>query len=675
MDEDASEAGSIAQWVRRQWERGDGVLAAARRDYWLNRAFYEGEQWVVWTRGSNELVEWNYSGKDAGRVKLTENRVAPNLVTNLARLLKSNLSFEVLADAADDGSLGGARIGEHALEATRHDLGWEDIRAEALMNAYLGGTSAVMWEWDPDAGEEFGVDPSTGKVIHNGEVALKALAITEFTLEPGSRNWRDAGWFITATTMPPAQVQEHFDLPVRPRPDATNAMGPHQRRVADSRSEQVELCTVYTFYQRPGRGTKGRHVVVVNDEAIIDRPWPFPATHKHLNIAVARQQQIPKRWHGHTILNDVRPLQVALNHAISNMTEHMKLAGNARLAVPDNSGVDAETLTDLPEVFTYDGMSSTPPRWVEPPNLARWIPDYPERCRAAIDDLMSVHDISRGQAPGDRNSGLALGVLAEKDETPMGLIAHDQAEVWSTVGSSVLMLWENNVVEHRTATVSTPSGLPQKLEWTGRHLHGQTRARVPLDSVMPRSRVAMQAWIMSMAERFPQMMPQNPAAMARLLDLPMQSEFAQLIDADVAEAEAENHLMSTGQIPSHGETPLPVMWQDHAKHIAEHNRFRKSRGYAYASADVRHIVDLHIQAHSMLAAEQHFNQLMAEQRSPGSSLIPQADEPPGSQVPPDFAERQQEVQLQTAGATSLPPANQDGGPNAGEAALVDAGMT
>lgn len=635
-----SAAGDIAAWVRQAWDRADLALAAERRDYWLNYAFFAGEQWVYWHGRSREIAEFPRD-RSSERVRLTVNRMQPNIVTNLAKLTKRDLSFEVRASGADDSTVTGARLGEHILEAHRVDDRWEDVRRDELFAAFLGGTSAVAVEWDPTAGEHLGIDEASGNVVGTGEVKLTPLSIVEFTLEPGSRRDIDARWWMMAKAMPPEQAADHYNLSWRPDPDASTHAGPLQRRLWHDRGfpANVDLCTVYTYYERPNRKRrKGRMAVVIGDRVVVDRDWPFST--EELNLQVFHQSRLPQRWTGHSMMTDARPLQVAYNHAMSNLSEHMKLAGNARLAVPDTSMQYMEDLTDEPgEIIAYDATGGVRPGYIEPPNIPRWIIDHANRLEDKIDDLMYVHAVSRGNAPSDRSSGIALSILAEKDETPLGLMAQDQAHGWARIATWALKLWEDKAIEHREARVISDSGVALVREWTGKMLKGQTRAHVPLETVMPHSKAAMQAWMMDMAERFPQVMPQNPAVLARLMELPHAAMFGELVDADVAEAEIENHLMSIGVIPALDDEPYPTKWQDHATHIAEHNRFRKGRSYMYASAEYRHIVDAHIKAHENLAAEQAIEQRQLNLTIPGAAAQPQADEPPGALVPPDYMER------------------------------------
>jgi hypothetical protein len=657
----APQGPQAASWVVERWKEADRVLIEERRDYWLNYAFYEGDQWVFWNDGQQEVAQFP---RRAGRVHMVDNRVLPNLTINHARLLQRQLVFEVRPDSADDASIQAAHLSEHLLEAQRVTGKWEQIRATNLFNADLGGTSLVMVEWDPNAGKIIGLEPELDEMgepvldefgqpvegtrpLREGNVHLTPLGITEFTLEPGTMNWYESRWVLTCKSLTPNQAREHYHLDWTPDADATSGTGPLQRKLMSRRTGSVnaKMCLVYTYYERPGFNTPGRHMVVINNRPVVDEEWPFPFD--ELPGYVFRQAKLPKRWTGRTYLNDVRPLQQEYNALKSLVVEHAKMAGNARLAIPDNSGIQPEDLTDTPgEFLYYDGLASSPPRYIDPAQMPRFIKEEMADCRLSIDDIMMVHGISRGQAPGDRNSGLALTVLAEKDQTPMGIFARDQAEGWGHIASLCLRLYEANVVEQRNAVVSTESRMPMVRAWTGQSIRGQTNTYVPLENVMPFSKAAQQAWILNLATQLPNLLPVgNPAVMARMLDLPNADAFLQVLDPDAAKAQFENSMLAIGNIV------LPESFDNHGKHIAEHNAFRKQPGYQFMPEELRMVIDEHIAAHEQMNLEQAANQA---QLGPAAALA-QGDEPLGSGVPPTFAQRQHDEQTAMAGMVAPNP--------------------
>jgi hypothetical protein len=273
------------------------------------------------------------------------------------------------------------------------------------------------------------------------------------------------------------------------------------------------------------------------------------------------------------------------------------------------------------------------PQFLRPPDLPRWMVGEAADLKAEMDDVMFGHATSRGEASFDRASGQALALLAEKDDSPLGLMAFEEAARWGQIGSFVLKLYEKRVTETRTVQVqpgTAQPGMVRASKWNGKKLKGQTRVKVPLETTMPSSQAAEQAFARDMWDRG---LVKDPILFARLLRLP-QRELMGVIDADVDKAQRENTRMMLG------EAPEPADFDDHGKHIAEHNRFRKSDSYFFGDPAMKSIVDNHIKYHEMLAAEQLGQQTQRSMINPAVAALPQASEPVGSMVPPDFAEQQ-----------------------------------
>lgn len=631
----------LATDVVEKWRRCDTALSEERRNYWVNFAFYMGDQWIIWNKVTRTVSEFPRD-RDDDRVRMTVNRIQPNLINLMAKFQRKQLGFESRASSADDATIAGARLGEHILDAAQHEQGWNRTRAQQILSTCLGGTGFVMVEWDPTSGEQLSYDRETGRVVGTGDVRLSAHSIASCALEPGTNDWRDAGWGIVAQAMPPAQAKKRYQMDQEPETDAVTGGGPLATKLWGHKGHgaDVKLCTVYTYYEKPSPARdQGRHAVVIGGKTVIDRPWPFPWK-DHLNIRPFVQSPLTDRYFGHTFVTDAIPLQAAYNHFMSIMHEHLKQAAIARMLLPNSANVQADDLSDRPgETIEYEDSAAHQPSWMQPPQLGRWIVEHGQGLAGAIDDLMYVHDISRGEAPGDRNSGLALTVLGEKDETPMAIMSEDWADGWSDIGSMVLKLYEAKAIEPRTAVV-IQNGVPVERRWTGVQLRGQTDVRVPLESMMPHSKASVQAWIMDLLGKAPNVMPQSLGGIAKLLELPNTDALEEFVDADVVDAQRENALMAAGEVPWVGDRPRPKLFENHAVHIAEHNRARKSPSYWYATdPDVRAIFDAHIQAHEQMALQQAMEQRDANDIMPGAGAIPQGDEPPGSQVPPDHAER------------------------------------
>jgi hypothetical protein len=83
----------------------------------------------------------------------------------------------------------------------------------------------------------------------------------------------------------------------------------------------------------------------------------------------------------------------------------MRKAANARMMVPSGSVDDADSLTiDPADVLEYNSEIGEP-HWQTAPEVPRWISNEAQFLEAELDDIFHTHQTSRGEAPGDRNSG------------------------------------------------------------------------------------------------------------------------------------------------------------------------------------------------------------------------------------------------------------------------------
>lgn len=612
-----------AQDVRERYGKAIRAIRPQLTDYWLNFAFIGGYQWL-YNNPAHRTIEELPRLDD--RVRATVNRLWPDSRIIISKLTQRDMEFEVLPNGADDASIRGAALGESILDDIRTRHGWEALRTNNAWGTWKGGTAAICVDWDPKAGSPVSTpdarEGGTGKAIFTGDTVETALSLAEFAVEPGVRDPERARWWIKALALPPEDVQYTYGLEETPEADATNGQSEFQRKlIADaySEGEQVDLTLVLTYYERPNPGCPdGKICTVVGNSLVFEGPWPFPWKDR-LNLAVTYETEVESRWTGDSVVTMARPIQVLYNAAWSNITEHMKQAGNARLAMPYSSIDLVDGLTDTPaEVVPYaDGMA--PPSWLSPPVMPNWWIEQPERLRAELDDLLGVHDVSRGRAPVNIESGYGLSILSEQDNTPVGKMIKSAATAWSTVASMVLELYGHNVKSKRRAVVSAPGMPAETTDWTGQDLMGQYRAFLPEDNVMPRSNAAQ----FEAAKEMVQMgLIQDIETFSAVSELPGRRQMIERMKPDVAKARRENGLMASDKVC------VPAVFDDHGQHIAEHNVFRKSARWDRLSEKIQQTINDHIEAHERLAAEATARAHQQAAVDPALATIPHGDSRP-----------------------------------------------
>jgi hypothetical protein len=615
--------------VKKRWQACVDDLLSHRRNYWLNESFFHGEQWVGYNDTIHELSVLPFDNNREAQHRTTVNKFKPRTVQFEARMLRTPLDFEPRPEGVDAEDIRRAATARQILAVEAHRRDWEQTRHDEIHYAMLGGVSAVAVEPDWDTESAPVPDSTTGEYVKMPKrpaVKYTAMSVVEFGIEPGSRSVRDARWWIRSTTLTPHQAQEHYQLDYKPTPDGQTAQSAIHRQLLSQRSRNntSEVCLVYVLYERPCEGRPGCVVHVIGDRVVSESEWPFPWDDE-LNVFPFFQTRMSSTWKGDTILNDARQLQVNLNRAHTTINAHIGKADNARMLMPQGAMVDEddELTGEVGEIIRFNQEAGTP-SWMQPPQVPRWLREHIDTTMAELDDLFSAHAVSRGQAPGDRNSGLALSILAEKDETPLGIMVANQQRGWQWLAEKYLRLTKH-LLDTAANHPETPLQLgpfedvliprgdeqnPVQVRWSAADLTDHPIVHVPIESVMPRSQAAVQSMMVSLAQSFPRMFEGlDPGQLATVLQTPDPTAFTRVANPFVTQAEWENSRMVVG---AEDEEIEIAEWHDHDIHVQKHNALRASSAYRNASPERKAYIDLHIDAHAKLAQQQIEKQMMQQ---------------------------------------------------------------
>jgi hypothetical protein len=639
------------QKVRELWDRSSRSIRRERQQAAVNHSFLTNRQWVYWNEGSTRLEQ---VPRNPARVRATVPRVGPDSRRIISKLMRRVLVFDVPPSTPDDAAIRASRIAEAALIEAQRAQGWETIRHDHAWLVWEAGVAGLCIDWDWTVGTPVAMD-ELGRAVGTGDSTVQAVSIHEMACEPGTRDIETARWWIRGVALPPADVQEMFNLPTEPAADARAVdtiwmMGDNRTNPGGS----TPLTMVLTYYGRPTGADPGGVGIVVNDRFVETGPWPFPFTDR-LNLAVARVEPEHGRWVGHTPVSDAVGVQALYNASWSSIIEHLKLAGNARLMIPMGSVDDVEDLTDTAgEFIEYNPIGGQRPGYEAPPVMPDWWVRLPDSLGAVLDDIIGIHDVSRGEAPANLQSGVALSILAESDDTPVGAFAKQLGECWGRAASLILKLWEANVKETRNSMAMMPGGMPEVMSWTGSDLVGQTTAIVPLDSVLPRSRAAQAAYALQLYDR---QILKTPSELAKVADLPDQDDLLAGIDTDTYRAQRENFRMAVGFARTVDTT------DDHANHLRIHRDFVRSERYEYLDPRLQGFIQQHMQAHELYAAQQAASQTTAASVSPIAAALPTVATQPVS--PAAAAEASQLSEMAPSATPGLTHEGQIGGPPGG----------
>lgn len=597
-----------ARVVTDAWNRGIKATRRQRQNAALNEAFLLNQHWNYWNQQTNRLEEMP---RNPERVRATIAKVGPDSDRILAKLTSRPNVWEVPPQSPDDTAIRASRIAEAAVAQTAREQMWEETRFEHAHVAWGGGVGAIALEWDTSAGTVVGIDDMGGE-IRTGDVKLTVISIHEIACEPGTKDIRKAKWWIRGTAMPPETAMQEFGLAKKPEADSR---GMEVVWTTTQRGDvEIPMTMVYTYFERPGSGTPGRVATIIGNEVVQEGPWPFPFSDR-LNIAVCKVKPIHNKWFGHSPVTDAVPVQAAINASWSSIIEHMKQAGNARLWVPYGTIDDLEDLSDLAgEAVYYNAINGQRPDYSGPPSMPDWWVRQPDMLGSQMDNILGQKEVSRGGAPSGVESGLALSILSENDDTMIGRFGRNMADMWGDIASMTLKLYEAYVGASRTSMIKMPDArIPEVITWTGRGLQGHTTAYVPTDAITPRNRSAQQAYAFQLYDR---KIINTPQELAKVADLPDSDDLLAGIDPDTARANRENAHLSAGQART-----IDV-YDDHQNHISLHRNFMRSERYEQLDPEIQNLIRMHVAAHEMYAAQQAAMQAQAAGISPLAASLP-----------------------------------------------------
>ena len=590
-----------------RYNEGTRDIQDLQQQAWLARSYLAGQQWVHW-----QSDEVRPLPRNDNRVRATVNRIGPDSRRVIAKLTSKQLQWEVQASTPDDAARRAAALAESVLVSTHREQDWESVRQDHAWSVWEGGTALIAVDWDPKKGSPLEIEGRAKS--GTGDVCLSVLGVSEIATVPGTRDIRLAPWWIRAQALPPLEVQKHYGLSKLPAADASGSHRYLRRSLSAGRRNEVtpDLTKVLTYYERPCDGDKGKVLTVVGDQIVQEADWPFPFTDR-LNIAVAKAIHVPGRWCGQAVCWDAIGPQTLYNQAWSAQVEHAKRVGNVRMKSAYGEIDDPEELTDLPgEFLEYNPGIGSGPEWMSPPQIPDWLLRMPNEIALQIDHILGVHDVSRGQAPKNIESGIGLAILDENDATPIGAFARELAGCWSDVGRLVLRIYEDRVTESRSARVTEP-GLPPMVEkWTGKDLLGQTDARVPLDSFTPQTKAAKQALAIEIANRYPDDIPFTVFAELAELDVDIQ----ETVDPQIGKAQREIFDLTLGR------ERLVSPEDNDEVHLKEHIAYLQSQRYELLDAEFQELHQLHIAAHKVQMAEKAAATDSAAAISPSLGAVP-----------------------------------------------------
>ena len=560
-------------------EKSRKVRRAFERDWYLNTAFLANEQYVAWVPQTDETGRLVSAFEDDEIEAEQVNVLAKIVRTERAKLLKAVPKPEALPMTASYEDLQTARI----LTAYFDDLTYRKHFDRKLRQAsywiMAGGNVYLKFFWDGDG-------PN-----------MNVVSPLDMFPDPYAKSFYDSRWVIETKFMDPDRAQELYaDLATKEgkknleHTSTENVSGLEHRLFYNFGDGDRQLSgTVINEYWEPPNKThpNGRWVVFTTGGIVVEGDFMYahgqlPYTH------VGHIERAHSQWHA-SIVDYLRPLQKELNSAQARVTRNAQLSqGKWVINTQVELEQDPDNLTG--QKLEWSGPPEFEPTLVTNSALPPWVQEEPARLQAIMEDLAMQHEVTNAGVPGRVDSGSAIQLLQESDDSVMKDTIHSLEEAVERGFTMVARLFAQYGTANMIVPVYDKEGFIE-VEYMLKKddIPAEQRVRVKTTTGLPQS----------VAGRFDKVMQlwqygilQDPKVALELIDLGTLRPDWDQTQLDKSQAFRENISMRES-----GNPITPGKHENHSVHLQIHRQFMKTDAFRDLDIERQQLYAYHVEMH------------------------------------------------------------------------------
>ena len=645
---------STIQELEELLKKGKSAKSRYEAAWYLNLAFYQGEQWVSWDGRSLYRPQLRRD-----RMTIVDNRIQPAIRTEVAKMTKQRPVFSVTPRTGDQQDVEAAYMSEQLLEYEWTHLTVGEKLNRALLWSRVCGAGFLKVTWDSTAGDGFealvgpdgkpmqgpnggpmiGMDPRVmsqqlgvevkSKKINQGDVSVEVRSPFQMFIDPLAERFDEAEWVIEQSIRSKGYVKTRWgvdataDAPANPGLIEARLGGGTQ---STSGYKGVRISEMWA--KASSEYPNGRRVVWIKDKILFEDKNPYD----ECPYVMFRNIEVPGRVWPTSIAEQLRGPQTELNKVRSQVAENRNRVGNPTVLASKQSIQDPNSFESAMAqpggIFYYDDNNgpNAAPGYLQPPQLPGYVLQEIDRIEQSIQEISGQHEATSGNVPSGVTSASAINLLQEADDTRLGPAIADMEEGVARVGRKVLDLVGKFYSDSRTIRIAGEDATWRIFDFKGSMLRDNTHVVVQAGSAFPQSKAAKQAALQELLTFFVQSgQPLQGKNLARFLkdwDVGGLERLVDELSEDEQQVNRENQKLTKGD-------QLPInSYDDDQAHIGGHRDFMKTAAYDQLNPMVKQIFETHVAQHQQrvdqLQQQQLQQQMMAQQ--------PQGGPPNGSPV-------------------------------------------
>lgn len=467
-------------YVKQEYERRRLERLYFELKWQLAMAFIEGEQYQYISNVTNDLVEYPKLLKAQEREAY--NHILPIWTTRLAKLSRLNLIFKARPASNDTDDVHNAYITTRILENwnTNNELN----EAQNNANAWMETTGTAIWKtiWNPAKGKKIGMSQD-GTYIKEGDV--ENVVCSPFEIFPDSSYNSDVKYcknIIHARAVDVDYIYDNFgvDLPGEKLNVFSSGVNiihnmSNQLKGNDTKKKD-DVLLLYEFYEVPTKDyPEGRLIICCDnyDKLLYEGELPYiNAEYNNRELPFKLQRSIirPGYFWGKTVVDNLIPVQRRYNAIKNRMTEYLKTVA-VGITVVDEATAERNNLETegiAPgDMLIYNPSDGTQiPAFMQTPPLPNEFFNQEQSDLGNFTKISGVSEISRdSSAPSGVESGKALTVLNEQDETRLSLTARQIQDCMLAVAKQTMYLYKQFAENERILRIVGKGDAVKTLSW------------------------------------------------------------------------------------------------------------------------------------------------------------------------------------------------------------------
>lgn len=575
------------QFLQERFDQARNARRPFEADWLLNLAYISGDQTVAYVPASNTLVRREL--EEPFTDMTVHNAIMPIVRQERAKIHKTGVFPKVLPSKDTDEAHSAAKISEAFLQAELRRWVFPRHFRESSFWIVACGNVLFHWYWDPIA----------------KAAAVDVVPPFEVYPDPYAKKFADCRWITRERFLSEDEAWDLFD-------GVKGAQLQHLQATTESSSSPLEHRALHEalgfgapnlsgvklreYYEKPTRGNPAGEFIVWTDSGVVFS-WKharksYPYRHGELPFTHAGHiERTSSKWCA-SVVDYLRGPQDALNRREAMIEENMAVAASGKWVLPH--GLELEEDPDAQPRQILKVTKGTPnqrPEFVQPNALDGALINDVSRVEAFMRDIAGQHEVSRGGVPGRVESGQAIQLLQEQDDSVMKDTIHSLEEALIAGFRQTL----SNVRQYSGATAFIRSydqfGTVEVMEFSRKNVDLSASIDVKITTSLPTTIAGRFDRVMNLV----QYEIVTPVEARRLLEL--SSEDPDL-DPDITSRRRQHEEILT--MVSTGKPILPEQYQNHGAEIDELKKYLNSEAAARLDPAVIDMLKAHLFVHEQL---------------------------------------------------------------------------